>query len=111
MPERHDIPFEIDQFRVVTHGVDALMQMRGVITADFTYEPDTRDTPGVSFWEAVAVPSIEYLTLIDEEGREVELVVNGKDTDRMDVDRVLADWINEGEFNEWLDQLGRDHIS
>lgn len=108
MTGRYGIPFEIDEWRIITNGIDALLQMKGVLVADNTVERDTFTTPGTDDWDIVSVPTIEYMTLIDDEGKEVEAVVKGKDTGKIDVDRVLSDWINTFEFNEWLHQKGRD---
>lgn len=110
MPERHDIPFEIDQWNIIVNGMDALVNMKGVLTADLTSEPDTFHTPGVEYWDIVAMDSIEYMTVYDEEGNEHEAVVKGKDTGKLDVDKILEAWMDVAQGSEWLDQLGRDHL-
>lgn len=110
MPERHDIPFEISQWNLTINGMDVLIDMKGVLTADLTSEPDTFHTPGVDYWDIVAVPSIESMTAWDEDGVEYEAVVNGKDTGKLDVDKIMEAWMDVAQDSEWLDQLGRDHI-
>lgn len=110
MPERHDMPFEISQWNLTINGMDVLIDMKGVLTADLTSEPDTFHTPGVEYWDIVAVPSIESMTAWDEDGVEYEAVVKGKDTGKLDVDKVLEAWMDVAQDSEWLDQLGRDHI-
>lgn len=110
MPERHDIPFEISQWNITINGMDVLIDMKGVLTADLTSEPSTFHTPGVEYWDIVAMDSIEYMTVYDEDGVEYEAVVKGKDTGKIDVDKILEAWMDVAQDSEWLDQLGRDHI-